>query len=98
MTVGKLPLVFFGAAAAASGSGVPEGEGGTDMSSDSSASPPRASNSSDCLLFLLPSFIPPLLNAGGRNEEGAGDEVRAGVVGVSNRCGTGWYPEIPPPR
>jgi len=72
------------------GSGVTAtGVVGADISSDRMALPPRASKSSACLVFLLPSFIPEPLNVGARNEEGAGDAVLAGVEGASNRCGTG---------
>lgn len=67
----------------------------------SRASPPIASMSSACLVFLLPSFIPVPLNTGARVEDsGAGEEVviRDGTgSGVSN-LGTGEYPVIPPPR
>src|SRR6266446_3158637 len=71
---------------------------GTDISSERRALPPRASKSSACFVFLLPSFIPEPLNAGARNEEGTGDAVLAGGVAVSRRCGSGAYPETPPPR
>ena len=72
------------------GSGVDaSGVLGTDISSDRRALPPRASKSSACFVFLVPSFIPDPLNVGVRNEEGAGDTVLAGGEGASNRCGTG---------
>jgi len=72
------------------GSGV-EGAGvlGADISSERRALPPRASKSSACFVFLVPSFMPDPLNVGARNEEGTGDTVLAGVEGLSNRCGTG---------
>ena len=43
------------------------------MSSDSSASPPSASKSCDCVVFLLPSFMPVPLKAGVRSADGAGE-------------------------
>lgn len=71
------------------GSGVDAaGVFGVDMSSESSALPPKASKSSACFVFLLPSFMPELLNAGALKDEGAGDAARAGDEGASNR-GTG---------
>lgn len=72
------------------GSGVDaSGVLGTEISSERRALPPRASKSSACFVFLLPSFIPEPLNDGVRNEEGTGDAVLAGGVGASNRCGIG---------
>ena len=60
---------------------------GTDISSMVRTSPPRASSNSACLVFLLPSFIPPVLKRGVRDAAaGAGDVVRAvGVSGASYR-------------
>ncbi len=58
---------------------------GVDMSSERSVLPPRASKSSACFVFLLPSFMPELLNAGAFNDEGTGDATRAGDEGASNR-------------
>jgi len=52
---------------------------GVDISSkDQMASSPNASSSSACCAFLLPSFMLPLLNAGGREAVGADDAVRTG--------------------
>ena len=68
-----------------------------DMSSDNSASPPSASNSCDCVVFLLPSFMPLPLNCGARAVAGAGDAVRTGAGVGSKRVGTGEYPDAPPP-
>jgi hypothetical protein len=63
-----------------------EGVGGAESSSETS-SPPRASKNSACLVFLLPSFMPLLLNWGVRVlDAGAGDAVRAALIsGVSKR-------------
>jgi hypothetical protein len=72
------------------GSGVDvSGVLGTEISSERRAFPPRASRSSACFVFLLPSFMPEPLNVGVRNEEGTGDAVLAGGEGASNRCGSG---------
>lgn len=82
MIEGRLPLVFVGA-----GDGsVIGGVGGAESSSETS-SPPRASRSSACLVFLLPSFMPLPLNGGVRAlDAGAGDAVRAaGTSGASKR-------------
>jgi hypothetical protein len=71
------------------GSGVDAtGVVGTDISSERRALPPRASKSSACFVFLVPSFIPDPLNVGARSEEGTGDTVLAGGE-PSNRCETG---------
>src|SRR6267142_5090634 len=71
------------------GSGVDAtGVVGTDISSERRALPPRASKSSACFVFFVPSFIPDPLNVGARNEEGTGDTVLAGGE-PSNRCETG---------
>jgi hypothetical protein len=72
------------------GSGVDAtGVVGTDISSERRALPPRASKSSACFVFLVPSFIPDPLNVGARNEDGIGDTVLAGEEGPSKRCETG---------
>lgn len=72
------------------GSGVDvSGVLGTEISSERRALPPRASKSSACFVFLLPSFIPEPLNDGVLNEEGAGDAVLAGGEGASNLCEIG---------
>ena len=69
------------------GSGVDAaGVFGVDMSSERSALPPKASNSSACFVFLLPSFMPELLNAGALEDEVTGDAARAGDEGASNRA------------
>ena len=86
VTVGREFFVLF----TILGSGVDaSGVLGTEISSERRALPPRASKSSACFVFLLPSFIPEPLNDGVRNEEGAGDAFLAGGEGASNRCGSG---------
>ena len=75
-----LPLALFAAACDSGeliGTGVPGVDApGVGKSSIITASPPIASKRSAFLAFLLPSFIPELLNAGGFSDEGAGEDVR----------------------
>ena len=80
-TGGKEPLLLL----VVTGSGVDAGNGveGAESSGVGGNSPPKASSRSVCF-FLLPSFIPELLNAGARDVVVVGVEIGDDVRVVSD--------------